>query len=102
MTNQEVRTFTAAIILAGQYAEGDSVSRDIMVQEAIRTTDVLLEGLNDMEPLKKRITEWSEKRRKGSTPPEPIKTRLWATQDFIDRLPEEDKKLYRPLPKVTA
>ena len=42
-----------------------------MVQEAIKTTDVLLEGLNDMEPLKKRIMEWSEKRRNGSTSPKP-------------------------------
>jgi len=101
MTNQEVRTFTAAIILAGQYAEGDSVNRDIMVQEALKTTDVLLEGLNDMEPIKKRIADYCEKRRKGSTPA-PKKTRIYAPQDFIDRLPEDDKKLYKQIPAVTA
>jgi len=102
MTNQEVRTIVAAIILAGQYAEGDSVNRDIMVQEAIKTTDVLLEGLNDMEPLKKRIMEWSEKRRNGSTPPKPKKTNMYAYQGFYDRLSEEDKKLFTPIPEVTA
>jgi len=66
MTSQDVRAFTAAIILAGQYAEGDAVNRDIMVQEAIKTTDALLEGLNDMEPLNKRVTEYFENRRKKS------------------------------------
>jgi hypothetical protein len=54
MTNQEIRTFATTIILAGQYAEG-ATQRDMMVQEAILTTDVLLEGLDNMEPLKKRI-----------------------------------------------
>jgi hypothetical protein len=63
MTNQEVRAFAAAIILAGQYAEG-ATQRDMMVQEAILTADALLEGLDDMEPLKKRIEGFYESRRK--------------------------------------
>jgi len=102
MTNQEVRTFTAAIILAGQYAEGDSIFRDAMVQEANKTTDALLEGLHDMEPLNKRIAEYCEKRRNGSTPPKPKKTNMYAYQGFYDRLSEEDKKLFTPIPEVTA
>jgi hypothetical protein len=101
MTSQEIRTFTAAIILAGQYAEGDSLYRDSMVLEAIKTTDALLEALDDIESLKKRKAEYYEKRRKGSTPPERTK-RTYATHDFIDSLSEEDKKLFKPLPKVTA
>ena len=102
MTNQEVRTFTAAIILSGQYAEGDSIFRDAMVKEAIKTTDTLLEGLNDMEPLKKRIAEYCESRHKGYTPPKRTTRRMYVTQDIIDMLPEEDKKLFTPIPEVTA
>jgi len=98
MTSQEVRTFTAAIVLAGQYAEGDSVNRDIMVREAIKTTDALLEGLSDMKPLEKRIKDYCEKRCKSLTSPRPQTTRRYAPQDFIDQLPEAEKKLYKPLP----
>jgi hypothetical protein len=36
MTGEELRTLTAAIILCGQYAEGNSVRRDIMVEEETR------------------------------------------------------------------
>ena len=100
MTNQEVRAFTAAIILAGKYAEGDSVRRDLMVLEAIITTDALLEGLSDTGPLRKRIVDWSESRRKDTTPPKLQKTPVYATQDFIDRLPESDRGMYTPLVNV--
>jgi len=95
MTSQEVRAFTAAIILAGQYAEGDSFSRDRMVLNAIKTTDILFEALCDIEPLKKRITEGGRK-----TPPEPKKTPVYAHQDFIDRQPESDRGMYTPIPEV--
>jgi hypothetical protein len=61
-----------------------------MVQEAILTTDALLAGLKDIEPLNTRIAEWSESRRKGFAP-------VYASQDFIDRLPEDEKKMYTPL-----
>ena len=71
MTPNELRTFTAAIILSGLFANKDAARIDIEVHEAIIATDALLEGLNDLEPLKKRIIEWSERRRKGCTPPNP-------------------------------
>ena len=102
MTSQDIRTFTAAIILAGQYAEGNSISRDLMVQEAIKTTDALLEVLCDIEPLMKRITEWGEKRRNNSAQPKPKKTPIYAHQDFIDRVPKEDRGMYTPIPEVKA
>jgi len=60
MTDNELRTIAASVILSGQYAAGSSVSRDRMVQNAIKMTDILLEGLNNIEPLKKRITEYCE------------------------------------------
>jgi len=101
MTENELRTIAASIVLCGQYAEGDSVNRDIMVEEAIKTTDALLEALCDIETLKKRITERSEKRRKGSAPPKRT-TPTYAHQDFIDRVPEKDRGMYTPIPEAKA
>jgi len=68
MTNKELRTLTAAQILSGLLASNSAKAmfgfwRDMKVQEAIFFTDALFEGLDDLEPLKKRIIEWSERRR---------------------------------------
>jgi len=101
MTNRDLCALTAAVILAGRYAEGDSSSRDYMVLDAITTTDTLLKALFDIEPLKKRIAGCRESRRKPAAPPKAQKTPVYAPQDFIDRLPESDRAMYTPLREVT-
>jgi hypothetical protein len=66
MTHDELRTLTAAVILSGLFANKDATVRDIEVQEAVLSADALIEALRDIEPIKKRIAEWSEKRRETS------------------------------------
>ena len=62
MTEQELRTLTAAIILGGQYASGETARRDIEIRDAIETTDALLEALKDPAPLKKRLEDFRKSR----------------------------------------
>ena len=68
MTEQELRTLTAAIILGGRGAERNSTQRDIMVKKAVLTTNTLFEGLKDLALLEKRIAEWSNKKRTAGPP----------------------------------
>jgi len=90
------RTMVAAIVLSGLYASGENTRRDHDVQQAIKTADVLLGALENPAPLEKRIADWNESRR-SRKPPKPEKRPIYATQDFINGLSEDDKKLFTPI-----
>jgi len=62
MTENELRTLAAAIILAGLYAGGNTASRDYEVRESILLTDTLLEALKNPAPLNKRIEDARNRR----------------------------------------
>jgi hypothetical protein len=70
MTNQEIRTFAAAVILSGQLANKERGLRDIEIHEAISTADTLLEAVKNPASLNKRIAEYCKSR--GYKPPKPL------------------------------
>jgi hypothetical protein len=70
MTNQEIRAFTAAVILGGQLANKERGLRDIEIHEAISTADTLLAAIENPAQLNKQIAEYCKSR--GYKPPKPL------------------------------